>query len=82
VLVVPVGSWEVRKMIEAGLKQDAIKYIRQLLCTIMKEMREQHARQFVVILDSAELTFWKVAHLESKSITYESAKIFLMSQIH
>jgi len=68
VLVVPFGRWEVRKLIEMGHKEVCFKHMYRLLEDMMFEINKRSDKkvtQFVVILDSAELTFRKIAHLET-----------------
>ena len=69
VLVVPFGNWDIRKKLEIGLKEDGFRYLHRLLEEIMYQIEKKKGEkvtQFVAILDSAGLTFYKIAHIESK----------------
>jgi len=81
VFVVPYGDWEIRQFIEKGLKNECFLHTRKILEEMRLAIEEKKAEgvtQFVVILDSAGLTFWKVAHLESKIYEMEFERINLI----
>lgn len=69
VLVVPYGHWEVRRVLERGMRDESLRHCHQLLEHIQDQILKSGKRQFSVVMDSAGMTFWKVAHLESKSIS-------------
>lgn len=55
-----------RTILDSGNREGGFQLIYSLLEQIMAEMKAAKAPQFTIILDAAELSFWKVAHLESK----------------
>ena len=70
VVFIPFGRWALRRILEAGLFEDACRFQYQLLDKILGLIEQQRKltghTQFVVVGDSAELTFWKLASYESK----------------
>ena len=66
----PLGRWELRKLLEAGHKEELMQYQYKIL-KYLEEVVEENRRKtgvyhLVLLGDSAELTFWKLAHYESK----------------
>ncbi|ODN05657.1 SEC14-like protein 2 [Orchesella cincta] len=76
VLVVPYGKWEVRRVLERGLKEESLRHCHQLLENIMLQLHKSGKKQFTVVMDSSDMTFWKVAHLETIETSIQFFKDF------
>lgn len=67
----PIGRWEVRLRLEAGLKNDCFLYAYQIMYQILDKLESQRLKtdgkvsQFVAIIDCDELYFRKLS-FESK----------------
>jgi len=63
----PSGRWEVRMMITNGWRSMMEKTIYYTMASIMKAIDGDKGghEQFVIIIDLAEMTYWKIAHYES-----------------
>ncbi|CAL8111772.1 unnamed protein product [Orchesella dallaii] len=61
----PVGSWEVRQMIESGHKDDMLKLMLYTMESIMERINKSSNDRFSLIIDLELLTYWKVAHYET-----------------
>lgn len=64
----PVGSWEVRIMIEKGHKEEMLKLILWSMEHIVDQINRSGNDHFSVIIDLELLTYWKIAHYESTQI--------------
>lgn len=65
VVFIPAGAWHVRDMIENGFKEDMLKNIYIVLERIVEHI-ERTGEQFTLIVDLQDLSYWKLAHYESK----------------
>jgi len=63
----PSGRWEVRMMITNGWRSMMEKTIYYTMASIMKAIDGDKGghEQFVIIIDLAEMTYWKIAHYET-----------------
>src|SRR5687768_9589864 len=68
VLWVPVGRWNARYHIERGKQQEVTHYGIHILETALTKMKELNNKQVVAILGIETLTYYKVSHLNSKSL--------------
>jgi hypothetical protein len=83
----PVGRWEVRKLIEIGLKEDLLKYFRKIMEEILSRIEaEREGRgtvtQVIAIFDMEQLWFSKLASMESELNIYYLFKHFLADDLH
>jgi len=62
---IPIGRWDGRKILQKNHKDDCCRYMYKTLEIIMDKVKELGVTQFHVVLDVAELSFWKVAHWDS-----------------
>ncbi|ODN05090.1 SEC14-like protein 2 [Orchesella cincta] len=65
VYLMPIGRWDGRKILGQGYKDDGVRFMYKTLEMIMDQCRQLGVTQFRVIVDYAELSFWKVAHWDS-----------------
>lgn len=65
VMYIPVGSWNVREMLEKGHREEMVPYMFVCLERLISEI-EKSGEQFTLIVDLEGMTYWKVAHYESK----------------
>lgn len=65
IYVLPIGRWDGRKILSMGYKEDSCRFMYKVLEIIMEKCKARGVTQFHVIVDYAELTFWKVAHWDS-----------------
>lgn len=65
VMYIPVGAWNVREMIEKGNRDQMLQYIYVVLETLVQNI-EKTGEQFTIIVDLEGMTYYKVAHYESK----------------
>lgn len=84
VFYIPVGSWHIREMIEKGHRDEMLQYIYVVLERLIAEV-EKTGEQFTMVVDLEGMTYWKVAHLESKSTfhinTYIALRIMCMQNV-
>jgi hypothetical protein len=66
----PCGSWNMRGLIEAGLKEEMFQYLykimEEILTRIEKVRESKGVSEIVAIFDVTGLTLWKIASIESK----------------
>lgn len=55
-------------MIEKGHSEDMLKLMLYSMESIIERISESGNEQFSLIVDLEGLTYWKVAHYESKSL--------------
>lgn len=65
IMWIPVGAWHIRAMLEKGNKEEMLKYIYVCLERLVSEIKKA-GEQFTIIIDLEGMTYWKVAHYESK----------------
>jgi len=69
ILWLPIGRWEVRRLFSEGHKaacfRSMYKVLEEIAFRIEEERKSSGLNQFVVLADSAQLSFWKVAHYET-----------------
>jgi len=75
IYLIPIGRWDGRKIL-ASYKEEACRYMYKTLEIIMDKCKELGVLQFHVILDCAELSFWKVAHWDSVESTIRVIRDF------
>lgn len=70
VIYVPLGRWNIRDRLKDGYLDATLEGRFYLLeGVIMAAVRQSTRRQqFVLVVDLAELSFYKVAHMDSKTI--------------
>lgn len=66
----PVGSWEVRQMLEKGHGEDMLKLMLYSMEGIFERVGKSGNERFSLICDLEGLTYWKIAHYESKLNNY------------
>jgi hypothetical protein len=67
VIYTPLGRWNIRDRIKDGYLEETLRGRFYLLeGIVMAAIRQSTKSQFVLIVDLAELSFYKVAHMESK----------------
>jgi len=69
VLWMPVARYDIKGILEKGMKADCFRYCYQMMDAILLEVGKQTQKcgvlQFVAIIDSAELTLRKITHVET-----------------
>jgi len=69
ILWMPIARYDVKGLLEAGLKEDCFRQcyliLEEIMDTIEKQRLATGATQFVGIIDSAELTLRKITHIET-----------------
>lgn len=76
VMYLPIGRWNIRDKIEAGYKEDAFKFRFHLLEFFMHYVNKTKQHQFVIILDLAECSYRKVAHMETVQVLLSAFRDF------
>jgi len=65
----PIGIWNMRKLIEDGFKEEIFQYLykimEEILSRIEKAKNLTGATQIVAVFDVTGLTLWKIASIES-----------------
>ncbi|XP_035701646.1 sec14 cytosolic factor isoform X2 [Folsomia candida] len=67
----PIGRWEVRKMLANGYKTEMEKLIYSSMANLLKTIDDTAHEQFLIIIDLAGLTYWKVAHFETMQMVLQ-----------
>ena len=74
-----MGHWEIRRLIESGYRDEIINYAYKLLELIQFKIDEvrlttnPNVTQAIVIMDMAELSWWKVS---SREVLQVCLKVF------
>ncbi|CAL8080508.1 unnamed protein product [Orchesella dallaii] len=74
VVYVPLGRWNARQWVEKGLKDDCLKFRFYIFEIVAERTRQVNASSITLILDLAELTYYKCASLETMQLLYYGLK--------
>lgn len=79
VIYTPIGRWNIRDRINDGYLEEIMQgRFYSLEGVIMKAVRDSGMGQFVCILDLEEVSFYKVAHVESKQFMSGFSRLSIM----
>jgi len=53
-------------MIEAGWKDEMYKFLYHSMANIVQKLDKAGVDKFVIVLDLATMSYWKIAHYESE----------------
>jgi hypothetical protein len=53
-------------MIDSGWKDEMQRYVYHSMASIFNLVDASEPKKFVIIIDLATMTYWKIAHYESK----------------
>jgi len=62
----PIARWNARQWIEEGKKDDLLNWRLHIYETGDNLLKKSGSNQVVIIIGLEELTYWKIASLESK----------------
>lgn len=64
VIYVPLGRWNARELVDKGFKQECFQFRFYIFEVVAQHTRNVNATSIRLILDLAELTYYKCASLE------------------